>query len=50
MIPRIGERRDGPNGCENPFNQPIATNSMMQPRIGGLCSDVACRVVNSGRS
>ena len=50
MIPRIGKRRDGPNGCENPFNQPIATNSKMRPLAGGLSSDVACRVAISGRS
>ena len=43
---RMGEGREGLNGCKNPYNQPIASNSMVRARDGGLCSDVACRVAN----
>ena len=46
QILRRGERRDGLNWSQNPFNQSIEGYSMMRPRDGGLGSDVACRVAN----
>ena len=46
QILRRGERRDGLNWSQNPFNQSIGYNGMMRPRGGGLGSDVARRVAN----